>query len=597
MGNCCSKKPEPAHHKNLSSATSVQPTVLDYENSEYISFSYRDLDLIDERCADVPTYSKRRAYTNYKKPTFVPSLKLYKVTPVPTPIDEEAVQARRAQFAGSRKATLRKLPIVPTTVATDEKITDSQAQDTALRTGLSPESKPPLVPRKIDVKEKRDTNFASYAGKIRPIDLLSPKSISTRRNRSPNSSLAPSSPGSSERPKDLLTVARRMSLEKSDFEGKASIPRMIPSQSLSPKNVSSRYDNSPSNASIMSPGFSDIMNSDLGSLDGEFPSLFTASFGGWSSRGGFAKDTRETEESKSGIALLKTKGNVLRTDINSKAKLPDGTHQVNQYILERKIGTGSFGVVFAAKNTHTGKECAIKVTNKRLLLRKSFQNKAALNELKREIETLSSLKHPNIIEVYEVIEGPDSNKAYLVLELATHGSSMELSPMKLDDVWKYFRQLVSALHYLHEVALYVHRDVKPHNLLINGSFTLKLSDFGTAQRILHGDELSNIAGTHAFMAPEMLNKDKSYAGKPLDMWAAGVTLYYFINGCPPFKSRKIPQLYEQIKSDPIIIPKRLEPALQELLRGLLNRDSAKRLTVKQVMQHPWVTRQGTVAMD
>jgi [calcium/calmodulin-dependent protein kinase] kinase len=288
-------------------------------------------------------------------------------------------------------------------------------------------------------------------------------------------------------------------------------------------------------------------------------------------------------------------GALKKSLIRVKAKLPNDELQVNQYLLQKQIGVGGFGVVFAAKNTETGEMCAVKVFNKNLLSKKFLpKSKAALNELKNEVETLSSLKHPNIIDVYEVIEGPDSNKVYLVLELATHGSTLELSPMSLDDTAKYFRELVLALHYLHEEAKYVHRDIKPHNLLINSDFSLKLSDFGTAQRVLYGDELSSLAGTHAFMAPEMLYPNLPFAGKPVDMWAAGLTLYYFIHGCIPFKARRIPQLYEQIKTECIVISNSLEPDLQDLLRRLLDRDPCRRLTVREAICHPWIAQSSSL---
>jgi [calcium/calmodulin-dependent protein kinase] kinase len=319
---------------------------------------------------------------------------------------------------------------------------------------------------------------------------------------------------------------------------------------------------------------SDIMNSDIGSVEGDFPRLFTAHFEG----------TESAQEFRQPCTLK-------RSSIMTKGKLPDASFQVNQYILTKQIGVGGFGVVFSAKNTETDEVCAVKLFNKRLLSKKFLsRSKSALLELKNEIETLSVLKHPNIVDVFEVIEGPASNKVYLVLELATYGSTSELSPMNLADAWTYFRQLISALHYLHEVAKYVHRDIKPHNLLINKDFTLKVSDFGTAQSIFNGDSLSKIAGTHAFMAPEMLGPIRPFAGKPLDMWAAGVTLYFFIYGCTPFKSRKIPQLYSQIKSEPIVIPSSLDADLQDLLNSLLSRDPHNRLTVNEAMTHPWVTK-------
>jgi [calcium/calmodulin-dependent protein kinase] kinase len=384
-----------------------------------------------------------------------------------------------------------------------------------------------------------------------------------------------------EKPRDLLAFARKLSQQKARLERQSR-------QSSLNSSKNSVSEGSPFDVSF-SPKVSDIMCSEVGSAAGEFPRFFTNSFEG--TPRSETKDNRLWAESPKNSPVRALKKSLIKV----KTKLSNDELQVNQYLLQEQIGVGGFGVVFAAKNTETGEMCAVKVFNKNLFSKKFHpKSKAALNELKNEVETLSSLKHPNIIDVYEVIEGPDSNKVFLVLELATHGSTMELSPMSLDDAARYFRELVLALYYLHEEARYVHRDIKPHNLLISQDFALKLSDFGTAQRVLYGDELSGLAGTHAFMAPEMLYPNLPFAGKPVDMWAAGLTLYYFIHGCIPFKARKIPQLYEQIKTESIVIANSLEPDLQDLLRRLLDRDPCRRLTVREAISHPWIAKSSSL---
>lgn len=583
MGPCCSKKPlKPKEHKLPTAASTVQPTLHELDNSDRHSFICRDLNTIDERCADVPTYESEY-YPVPKRPAIVPYLDLAQVMPVSTPVDEEAVNARKASW--TRQKSYRKLPITPQKTVENSPVKTVRTPESCIKASLSPDCKPPLAPRRERVHERRGTDFSSAADHCKTGEMLSPQSFTSGFNRPQAYSPSARSP----RTRDLLTLARRQSQERSRYDNSP----FSQGSYVSPSNASYAYDNSSSNISC-SPKAADILNSDIGSVDGEFPRLFTANSN---------VDPQDSRELINTLSLQSISGRSpvkgpKHSTIKVKAKLPDGSQQLNQYHLDKQIGAGGFGIVFSAKNVETDCLYAVKVFNKRLLSRQIYPKaKVSLNELKNEIETLSSLKHKHIVEVYEVIEGTESNKVYLVLELAEHGSTFELSPMSLDDAWSYFRQLVSALHYMHEVAKYVHRDIKPHNLLINADYALKVSDFGTAQSIRHGDEFSNKAGTHAFMAPEMLGTDQPFAGKPLDMWAAGVTLFYFLQGCTPFKSRKIPVLYEQIKTEPIAIPSRLEPDLQNLLSGLINRDPVKRLTVKEVMRHPWVTRQGQCVID
>jgi [calcium/calmodulin-dependent protein kinase] kinase len=545
---------------------------------------------------------------------------------VPTPIDEDALVARKTSWANKRQKSFRDLSAKPHTSNKEadlNKNTKTAANVVTFRSAA--QEKPPLAPREQNFTGKRGLDFGS-AAETKMTDLLSPHSVSSIGSRSFGSARSGRSP--SVKARDLLTLARQQSLPKAGS--------VVFSQTslASPSSMSYGKDSSAVDISF-SPKSADIMNSDVGSIDGDFPRLFTASFDG---------TPRKTPSlAQSQLRSMQTKDSpsvtFKKSLIKTKAKLSDdtllrvmgvgaleelcvseaersllmedkaliggvgsfraagcvgGALQINQYILLKQIGAGGFSVVFLGKNIETSESCAVKVFNKRLLAKKSFaRSNPALNDLKNEIETLSTIKHPNIIDVYEVIEGPSSNKVYLVLELAAHGSTMELSPMTISDAWNYFRQLVSALHYLHEVARIVHRDIKPHNLLVNLDCVLKVSDFGTARSVQYGDELSQLAGTHAFMAPEMLSSSRPFAGKPIDMWAAGITLYYFIHGCTPFKSRKIPQLYEQIKSEEIRLPKRLEPDLQDLLNGLLCRDPVRRLTVNEVITHSWVTKKGS----
>lgn len=94
---------------------------------------------------------------------------------------------------------------------------------------------------------------------------------------------------------------------------------------------------------------------------------------------------------------------------------------------------------------------------------------------------------------------------------------------------KMLRESIKGLHYLHSHGI-IHRDIKPQNLLINNSGNIMIADFGVSVIMKNSDILTSTDGTYYFMAPEVLDKDKSisgYSGKSADIWSLGITLYCF----------------------------------------------------------------------
>jgi [calcium/calmodulin-dependent protein kinase] kinase len=110
------------------------------------------------------------------------------------------------------------------------------------------------------------------------------------------------------------------------------------------------------------------------------------------------------------------------------------------------------------------------------------------------------------------------------------------------------------LEYLHYTVNIVHRDLKPDNLLIDEMNRLKLVDFGSAHSIREGDLVTNTSGTYAFMAPEVFTENKHFHARPLDIWAAGVTLYYILFDKIPFEGKRLTELTQSIINDELDIP-------------------------------------------
>ena len=143
----------------------------------------------------------------------------------------------------------------------------------------------------------------------------------------------------------------------------------------------------------------------------------------------------------------------------------------------------------------------------------------------------------------------------------------------------------------------VHLDLKPSNLLCAKDNRVKISDFGICQEFVESenDLLTYFGqGTPSFRSPESLKCSKSFkiSGRAVDVWCLGVTLYVMVHGKLPFHSNADTnsiQMYDSIIKDSVIMSLRLTPELRHLLTGMLNKDPATRLTLRDIRRHHWLT--------
>ena len=125
--------------------------------------------------------------------------------------------------------------------------------------------------------------------------------------------------------------------------------------------------------------------------------------------------------------------------------------------------------------------------------------------------------------------------------------------------------------------------------MISSENILKVCDFGSAQFIgTMRDEMNNSAGTFAFMPPEA-HKDGAYKGKPADIWACGITLFYMITGKLPFSSRKVGDFCNLPKEFHIEFPEDFGEELKDLIRAMTDMNPSLRIPVRKIKKHPWVS--------
>jgi BR serine/threonine kinase len=147
---------------------------------------------------------------------------------------------------------------------------------------------------------------------------------------------------------------------------------------------------------------------------------------------------------------------------------------------------------------------------------------------------------------------------------------------------KFFKQIISALDFCHS-HLICHRDLKPENLLLDDKLNIKIADFGMASLQVDGSMLETSCGSPHYACPEVIKGEK-YDGRKADVWSCGVILYALLVGALPFDDDNLKLLLEKIKKGSFQIPSYVPPECQQLIRGMVEIDPNKRLTVKHFYQ-------------
>ncbi|KAG5124621.1 hypothetical protein AAZX31_11G174800 [Glycine max] len=270
----------------------------------------------------------------------------------------------------------------------------------------------------------------------------------------------------------------------------------------------------------------------------------------------------------------------------------NGNKMINEYIRECKIGSGSYGKVALYQSSVDGKNYAIKAFHKSHLLKlRVSPSETAMTDVLREVLIMKMLEHPNIVDLIEVIDDPQSDNFYMVLEYVEgkwicEGSGTTCG-LGEETARRYLRDIVSGLTYLHAHNI-VHLDIKPDNLLITRHGTVKIGDFSVSQAFEDDkDELRRSPGTPVFTAPECILGVK-YGGKAADTWAVGVTLYCMILGEYPFLGDTLQDTYDKIVNNPLVLPNDMNPPLKNLIEGLLSKDPRLRMSLSDVAEDSWV---------
>ncbi|KAM4726666.1 serine/threonine-protein kinase 36 [Anableps anableps] len=254
---------------------------------------------------------------------------------------------------------------------------------------------------------------------------------------------------------------------------------------------------------------------------------------------------------------------------------------MDSYHVLNLVGEGSFGRVYKGRKKFTGQVVALK------FMPKVGRSEKELRSLKREIEIMRDLQHPNIVQLFDSFE--TETEVVVVTEYA-EGQLFQIleddGNLPESQVREIACQLVSALYYLHSHRI-LHRDMKPQNILLGKSGVVKLCDFGFARAMSVSTlVLTSIKGTPLYMSPEIV-EEKPY-DHTADLWALGCILYELHTGVPPFYTNSIFHLVHLIVRDQVKWPDTMSDSCMSFLKGLLTKDPQKRLSWPNLLHHPFV---------
>ncbi|PON84680.1 Calcium/calmodulin-dependent/calcium-dependent protein kinase [Trema orientale] len=264
-----------------------------------------------------------------------------------------------------------------------------------------------------------------------------------------------------------------------------------------------------------------------------------------------------------------------------------GNVLMQKYDVGKLLGQGNFAKVYHGRNLETGQSVAIKVIDKEKIMKVGM-----IEQTKREISVMRVVKHPNVVEFYEVMA--TKTKIYFVMEYVKGGElfkKIAKGKLKEDMALKYFQQLISAVDYCHSRGVY-HRDLKPENLLLDENGVLKVSDFGLSALVesrLQQVLLKTACGTPAYAAPEVLCR-KGYDGAKADLWSCGVILFVLLAGYLPFHDSNLMEMYKKIGKAEYKCPSWFSVEVRKLLSRILNPNPSKRISIARVMENPWFRR-------
>mgnify|MGYP002868341097 FL=1 len=290
------------------------------------------------------------------------------------------------------------------------------------------------------------------------------------------------------------------------------------------------------------------------------------------------KDIKESSEDKQVVT------------IDSKVFVAKGNNDPNKLYIKKKIlGRGSFGIVYLVKQRYLSRYFAMKVIKK-----SATKAKEEEENLMNEVDILRKLDHPNIVKITDFYSL--KTEYNIITEYCQEGELFDeikaQSPFSEALAAWYLKQILSAICYCHNMNI-IHRDLKPENILIvkrqkNGYHPIKIIDFGTAKVFQKEKAEHVLIGSAYYIAPEVLSRNYT---ELCDLWSCGVIMYILLTGRPPFNGGSEEEIMKKIREGNYDLKKYpwgvISDEAKDLMKGLLQVNTKKRLSAKEALEHKW----------
>jgi serine/threonine protein kinase len=264
--------------------------------------------------------------------------------------------------------------------------------------------------------------------------------------------------------------------------------------------------------------------------------------------------------------------------------MPAKQWSIDDFEIGRPLGRGRFAHVYLAREKKSKFIVALKVLSKSRLQKESMEC-----QFRREIEVQAQIRHPNVARLFGYFW--DSKHIYLIVEYCAGGEMFRMlhksGTFDARTSAGYICQIAGALTYCHSKHI-IHRDIKPENILVALNGQPKLSDFGWSVHAPNSQR-TTFCGTVDYLSPEVVLGKKH--SEKVDVWALGVLLYEFLVGEPPFQAASAQETAHRICAVDLNFPRLMPPLARNLINKFLQKDPAKRISLKEVRSHPWAIQQ------
>jgi eukaryotic-like serine/threonine-protein kinase len=242
------------------------------------------------------------------------------------------------------------------------------------------------------------------------------------------------------------------------------------------------------------------------------------------------------------------------------------TEVAGRYLIERRLGAGGMSTVFMARDAVLERPVAVK-----LLAEHLADDEAFVYRFRREALSAARLQHPNIVQVFDSGQDPNTERHYIVMEYVDGPSAADMlrerKQLEIDETVQLVRDACHGLDYAHRAGV-VHRDVKPGNLLFAEEMGItKLADFGIAKAAEQTriTQVGSVLGTAAYLSPEQARGEE--AGPASDIYSLGVCAYQFLTGRLPHEYASLTELALKQQQDPVAPMRDYRPQVPAELDG------------------------------